>query len=285
MPRIPKHELLPGDKFGRLTLLEKMDGYKWRCRCECGTERIVRSCHLVTGHTQSCGCSRVNDLTGLRFGMLTVIKRADSYVKGTTHLSRWECKCDCGGEVTTLGQSLLCGDTKSCGCQSAKWATEIHTKHNESHTELYQRWKGIKSRCASKRPEVARVYLNRGITVCEEWTGTDGYEHFRDWALSHGYSPSLTIDRIDNEKGYSPENCRWITPKEQHYNLRTNVWYEYQGKRYLLSQLAYEFGIPESVLRYRLRKKCWDVATAIETPVKHSTSKPGGGNRDGVYRD
>lgn len=260
-------ELYPGMRVGKLTLMSKISGSKWECLCDCGKTTTVTSDHLRDGHTRSCGCLRTPDLTGRRFGMLTVIGRAPNYEKGKNKMSRWECLCDCGNTRTYLGTVLQRGDANSCGCQKARWNGEAHTTHGGSKSRLYRRWAIIKRRCADTSIEHARNYRNRGITVCEEWLGPNGYANFREWALNNGYSPELTIDRIDNEKGYSPDNCRWIPEKEQHSNVRNNVWLEYKGGMYLVSQLSAMSGIPADTLRDRVRRG-WSVDKAVETPVK-----------------
>ena len=266
MPKPLLPELRAGDTFGKLTLVEKLNTAKWRCLCECGNECVVASSHLRDGHTRSCGCLKVPNLVGRRFGMLTVIARAPNYVHGKAKHSRWLCKCDCGNTQTFMGAVLQRGDAKSCGCQRAKWNGDAHRTHGASNSPLYRRWETMKSRCMDTSVEHARNYRDRGIAVCDEWLGPDGYAHFQNWALANGYSPELTIDRIDNDKGYSPDNCRWVTHAEQHLNTRNNLWLEYRGERYTCSQLSKMFGINDATLRSRI-KQGWDIERAVETPV------------------
>lgn len=162
----------------------------------------------------------VNDLTGKRFGRLTVIGVEDNGKRQTYYA----CQCDCGNVKVIRADALVGGCTVSCGCKK-KEQDKINLTANHSHkmsgTRLYNIWVGLKGRC--NNPNDARYdrYGGRGISVCEEWDKS--FQSFYDWAVSNGYSDDLTIDRIDNGGNYTPTNCKWSTSKEQCNNRSSNI--------------------------------------------------------------
>ena len=160
------------------------------------------------------------DMTGRPIGRLLVIEECGRSSNGKV---LWRCRCECGNEVTVLGDNLRNEHTTSCGCYRRERAAESHTKHGMCKTHIYFVWNDMLRRAGATKGASEKEkhnYQDRGITVCDEWLV---FENFRDWALSHGYSDDLEIDRRDNDKGYCPENCRWVSKRENTNNRRNTI--------------------------------------------------------------
>ena len=171
------------------------------------------------------------DLTGKRFGKLTVISR-----QGTNKHKKvlWLCKCDCGKETLVCGSSLRSRLTLSCGCYGKQSRKNSITTHNKTHTRLFRVWQNIKRRCYAKTNPDYKYYGACGVKVCDEWLNS--FQAFYDWAMQNGYNESApkgqcTLDRIDTNGNYEPSNCRWVSMKVQNLNRKANVILEYNGKK------------------------------------------------------
>lgn len=269
MGRPPKD--LAGMKFGKLTAIKIIEHggthkpVKWLCKCSCGREKIVDSQLLQSKAISDCGCSTIKRLVGRKFGRLTVI---DSTAKRDIHTGSiiWKCQCDCGNIVYVSTSNLESNSnhrTQSCGCLRR----ENSTKHSLSKTKLYKKLVAIKGRC--KNPKNANYfrYGGRGIGLCSDWDGKQGFENFYVWAIAHGYEDGLTIDRIDNNKGYSPDNCRWVTQKLQMNNTRRNRYITIDGETHSLTDWAEIKGISIGTIRDRL-KRGWSEYDAIMRAVR-----------------
>lgn len=205
------------------------------------------------------------DLTGMKFNRLTVMCRVENSKTGQ---SRWKCKCDCGNESVVTGSRLTNGIIKSCGCLSREKLIERNYRHGLTKTRLYHTWCDMKDRCYNANKPKYKNYGFRGITVCDEWL--HDFKAFYDWSIANGYNDILTIDRIDVDKGYSPDNCRWADNKTQANNKTTNHYVKYKGKVLTVSELAEEVGlIYNTLIRRILNNPDKDVSELIEKPISH----------------
>ena len=142
-----------------------------------------------------------------------------------------------------------------------------HYKHGLTNTRIHRIWANMKTRCYNPKSNKSHLYLKRGITVCDEWR--NNFESFYKWSMEHGYSEDLTLDRIDNGKGYSPDNCRWVTYKEQRRNQRAVKWYEYNGVRFIAADTLELFGIKPSTFRKRISEEK-SLEAALKEVINHS---------------
>ena len=195
----------------------------------------------------------------MKFNHLTVLK----YSHNDNGHHMWLCLCDCGNTKLVRGTHLEHGESKSCGCL-------IHAKgRNQTHgligTRLYHIWRNMKRRCNDTKGKDFHNYGGRGITYCDEW---ERFEPFYEWAMSNGYRDNLTIDRINNDKGYSPENCRWATISEQARNRRTCHILTYKGVSKTIREWEEILGMKKGTLENRIVSLHWSIEKAIETPIR-----------------
>lgn len=208
------------------------------------------------------------DLTGQTFGKLTVLGRAPNIIGGTTEKrSRraYYCRCECGAKKIVSGDNLKRGNTKSCGCDVARRISESRKTHGESKTLLYGIWNAIKRRCYNTHVTEYQWYGGRGIAMCDAWR--DSYEAFRDWALENGYKPNgheCTIDRIDVNGNYCPENCRWVDSVAQANNRRSNHLLTYNGETHNITEWSNIVGIPMKKISNRIHSG-WSIERALTT--------------------
>ena len=192
------------------------------------------------------------DLINKKFGMLTVLRRVNDIedVSGRKYIA-YECICECGRKKTTKAYSLIYGRCCSCGHHTSK-PKEGSIMSNKTSKRLYSILSGMKSRCFSKNNPNFNHYGGRGITICQEWI--DNFRSFEKWAIENGYRNDLTIDRIDVNGNYEPDNCRWITNKEQQNNKRNTVHIDFCGEDITLKELSNLTGIDRNTLYSRYSK-------------------------------
>lgn len=211
------------------------------------------------------------DLTGQRFGRLTVVKRSGSTPQ---KLALWLCKCDCGNEKIIDGHTLRRGGSKSCGCyrteRESERAVKRNYKHGQRKTRLYGIWLGMKSRCYNSNDHNFLHYGAKGIEVCEEWT--QDFQSFYGWSMSHGYKEDLSIDRIDVNGNYEPNNCRWVTMKVQQNNRSNNHLITCSGETHTISEWAEITGMNKGTIRSRLVRG-WSEEKTISCSVKEKIQK------------
>lgn len=206
------------------------------------------------------------DLTNREFNRLKVIEYVGNNSRGD---SLWKCQCRCGNLTEVTAYRLTSGTTKSCGCLQKEKLAKRNFKHGGTYTRLYQIWHDMKERTENSNNKRWERYGGRGIKICKAW---QDFKEFEKWALTNGYNDKLTIERIDNDKGYEPENCKWETVRKQNRNKSNNVIIEHKGERKTVADWAIEKGMTYDCLRYRL-KRGWSIEKALETPIKGGNEK------------
>jgi len=201
------------------------------------------------------------DLTGLKFGRLSVIKKCGKDKFGNF---MWLCLCKCGGKIEVNTSRLTQGITKSCGCLRSEYVTKKDTKHNLCNHKLYRVWSGMKERCLSSNNKEYKDYGGRGIKICDEWL--HDFLTFYNWCISNGYLEGLSIDRINNDGNYEPSNCRFADRKTQNNNKSNCRIIIFNGESKDLQQWCESTGINRYTLKSRL-KRGWSVENALTTPV------------------
>ena len=212
------------------------------------------------------------NLIGKRFGRLTVIDFAEDYVPPSNHhVAQWKCRCDCGNEIIVAQNHLRNNHTKSCGCLQKNTVSEKSKKHGMSKTRHHTIWKSMLSRCKTKTGGSYQNYGGRGINVCQEWA--DDFMNFYCWAIDSGYAENLYLERKNNNGNYCPENCAWITYKEQQRNKRNNHFLTYKGETKTMIEWSEILKINYGTLCYRINVAKWSVEKAFETPIKNVGQK------------
>mgnify|MGYP006988858809 CR=1 FL=1 len=282
-----------GNKYNKLTV-KKYLGFKvyghgknqrkfyfYKCQCECGNCVIVRRNELVKiirTQCKTCAYKKINpeDIIEKRFGKLTVIE----HVENRNGFHFYKCQCDCGNTTIVSRSNLLGNKTSSCGCYKKQRIKESHTTHGMSNTRFFGIWHGMKNRCYNSNSENYKDYGGRGITVCNRWL--ESFENFRDDMYDEYIEKSkiygeenVSIDRIDNNKNYCKENCRWTTLIEQANNKRSNHYIEINDELYTLKNAWRRYGVYNvgyNTVKSRISRGI-DPYEAITTPVEDKYQK------------
>lgn len=209
---------------------------------------------------------KLNIPTGTKYGLLTVISEAESVeLPSGQRNRRLLCVCDCGNQKAIRVMHLTRGRIQSCGCMTGEF-------HGESHSPIYNVWRGMKNRCNTDTYIDNHRYKDRGITVCKEWS--DSYICFRDWALLNGYMEGLQLDRKENDKGYYPDNCRFVTNVVNVNNRDVTIMVEYNNESISLCILLRDKNLLQNYGGiYGRIKRGWKAQKAIDTPIRKGNYK------------
>lgn len=267
----PKGRLdnLAGDKYERLTLVHELPGQAgpptnrlWHCKCDCGNTKDTTLMRMRRGVTRSCGCLISDSLVktklhaGDKFNLLTLVSKFTKSDRRTY----WNVICDCGTEKVVYQNHVISGATRSCGCHKSRTTAERNRTHDMSHTVTYHSWAAAKARTTCETNSYWDRYGGRGITFSERW------QSFENFLEDMGERPEGTsLDRIDNSKGYSKENCRWATDTEQARNKRNNRLLSYRGRNITLAEAVDITGLEYGTVQARLGSYGWTEAEALES--------------------
>lgn len=199
------------------------------------------------------------DLTGQKFNRLTVL---GVYASNKSGAIIWDCLCDCGNHAFVRSADLKNGHTKSCGCYNSEMRSKNHKTHGDSTTRLYKTWISFKRRCYNQRDTGYSKYGGRGIKVCDEWLHS--FEAFKEWALAAGYDDSLSIDRIDVNGDYCPNNCRWTNDIVQARNRRNSIVVTYHGESAPLEEMCQKLDVNVNTIRSRIKEYGHTFESAVD---------------------
>ena len=216
------------------------------------------------------------DLTGQRFGRLVAIKENG---RSKSRQVLWLCQCDCGNTHIVPSSQLKNASIRSCGCLRSEMVAAKNYKHGLMDSRLYHVWTSIKDRCYREKNHHYKYYGKRGIRLCDEW---QSFENFYTWAINNGYDPDAprgecTIDRINPDGDYEPNNCRWVSNTVQQRNKRNNHYLTYKGETHPVTEWAEILGMGKGTLETRINKYGWSIERAFNTPVRKC-------NRSGTNR-
>jgi hypothetical protein len=241
-------------------------GVHWLCHCACGATKIILGARLRRGDIPRCECQpqyNFMDLTGQPFGRWRVLERAHNDLNGIT---QWWCECSCGTRNIIHAANLVHGNSLSCGCYKKARTSQTKTTHGRSRSPEYRSWAKMKERCLNPSAIGYKDYGGRGITVCDTWLHSFA-SFFADMGLRP--SPQHSLERRNNNQGYTPENTYWATPDIQGRNRRSNIFLSLDGQTFCATDWAFIKGMHASTLLARKRSG-WSDEKALTTPVRFS---------------
>lgn len=211
------------------------------------------------------------NLIGNKYGRLTVLKLAPKRENSTKRY--WICECECGNIIEVRTANLISGHTKSCGCLHKEILKQDRYGNNidniNKHKIIYSVWNSMRSRCYNPKNKAYKYYGERGIKICDEW---QYFPNFKKWACENGYNIGLTIDRIDSNGNYEPNNCRWTTMKKQQNNKRNTKYLTYKGITKPVAEWRDIYGLTKDQINYRIRAG-WDIEEILGIKPRKRTRK------------
>lgn len=208
--------------------------------------------------------SKLIDLTGQKFGRLTVIKRVEKQNK--TRSAYWLCQCECGNTTIVSSPNLKNKHAMSCDCLQQESRLTHSITHGLTKTRIYKIYLGMKKRCYNKNYFQFQYYGGKGIRICDEWL--NNFKSFYDWSIANNYNDTLTIDRINSNGNYCPENCRWVDKYVQANNKKTNKLITYNNETHTMKEWSKITGLTYSTIQHRLDRN-WDIEKALTTPQRN----------------
>ena len=274
----------PGDVFGFYTVIGKNESESKRRNhscynviCVCGNKRIVDKGDLIRGKSTNCGCIAslnkrdTEDITNQKFGHWTALNYNEEESKKTT-CTMWDCRCDCGTIKPVSIHALKNGKSTSCGCHAYDNRKKLAIKREKERPNwrrLKKLYYAMVDRCTNPNNPEADNYYFRGIRVCSRWTDPNrGFDNFYE-DMHPSYVPGLTLDRINVNGPYEPDNCRWITLREQGFNKTNTRYVEYYGMKISLAEIAYKFYNPANVSTSKLYNRImfgFSIDEALQVP-------------------
>lgn len=203
-----------------------------------------------------------NNLINKKFNKLLVIDKA--FTKNREVY--WKCICECGNTIYVSTANLNSNRVKSCGCLKLERLLERSTTHNKSKTRIYHIWKSMRQRCYNENDYSYKNYGGREIKVCDEWY--NDFTAFYNWSIEHNYQENLTIDRIDNNGNYEPENCRWVSKLIQSNNTRFNKYITINNETKSLADWCRYYNLNYNSVEQRINRYHWEPSKALLTPFR-----------------